>query len=172
MPRVRKVTPRSPRNCEDCGAEYQPAAEGPIPTRCLGCRQAKKRRSVAAKSQRWREANPERQKQHQRESYHRTKDSPVAVAARRRARAKRYGLTPEDVLAMIAEQGNRCAICGEEPHSGPGKRLHVDHCHETGKVRDLLCNNCNHMLGQARENPDFLMAAAMYLIRHQERSEC
>lgn len=56
----------------------------------------------------------------------------------------RYGITPEDYDRMLEEQGGVCAIC--EGACPTGRRLAVDHDHETGRVRGLLCVNCNQRL--------------------------
>ena len=58
-----------------------------------------------------------------------------------------YGLTVDEYEQMYAEANGCCQVCGisEEEH---GKRLAVDHCHSTGKVRGLLCSKCNTALGQ------------------------
>jgi hypothetical protein len=63
---------------------------------------------------------------------------------------------------MVAEQGDKCAICGRAEPNGRG-RWHIDHDHKTGKVRGLLCNNCNVLLGHAHEDPAILWAAIDYL---------
>lgn len=63
---------------------------------------------------------------------------------------------------MLEAQNHRCAICGGE-RTGPGTRLHIDHCHKTGKVRGLLCSKCNTVIGLAGEDPVRLMNAALYL---------
>ena len=93
------------------------------------------------------------------------------AASRRRARLKhRYALTDDEVDFLIAEQGGCCAICGEPP-SGENTRAHwggklcVDHDHDTGKVRGLLCNDCNLAVGYGK-SPATLRAAAEYLERH------
>jgi len=57
-----------------------------------------------------------------------------------------------------------CAICHGPPPRRSG-RYHVDHDHKTKKVRGLLCNNCNVLVGMARENPDVLQEAIAYLAR-------
>lgn len=79
---------------------------------------------------------------------------------------REYGLTPEDVEAMRLAQNNACAICAR-PF---GERVHIDHCHETGRVRALLCHNCNLGLGHFRDNVVLLAKAAEYVTRHRERS--
>src|SRR5579863_5460292 len=70
----------------------------------------------------------------------------------------KYGLTPEDYDNMLAAQNGLCAICTKKP-----KTFHVDHDHDTGKVRGLLCQKCNILLGQADEKPEILIAAIDYL---------
>lgn len=68
----------------------------------------------------------------------------------------RYGLTISDFLRMRDEQGGLCAIC-ERP-----RPLQVDHDHETGRVRALLCTTCNTGLGKFYESEDLLTRAAAY----------
>jgi len=75
----------------------------------------------------------------------------------------RYGMAPHAYDRMLASQGGACAICGRLES---GKRLAVDHDHVTGKVRGLLCNNCNICLG-GLEN--YLPQAASYLSRFTPR---
>lgn len=55
-----------------------------------------------------------------------------------------------------------CAVCGKPPTE---QRLSVDHSHETGEVRGLLCNNCNSGIGRFKDNPETLVAAAVYLMK-------
>lgn len=79
--------------------------------------------------------------------------SPCAVVIRRRReRAKKYGITVAQLVAL----GDDCLICGS-----PGTC--VDHDHETGAVRGLLCRPCNQALGFMRDDPARLRAAASYL---------
>lgn len=78
------------------------------------------------------------------------------------ARAKRYGLSPEQLQQMIDESRDLCAICGKQDDS-----LHVDHDHATGAVRALLCSNCNRGLGYFQDNPELLRAGAKYLEFHR-----
>jgi hypothetical protein len=71
---------------------------------------------------------------------------------------RRYGVSKEQYLGMLASQGHRCTICSEaltEPC--------VDHCHTTGKVRGLLCHHCNKGLGMFKDNPAIIQAAIDYL---------
>lgn len=71
--------------------------------------------------------------------------------------ARKYGLTVDDYRAMVASHGGVCAICKAEA------LLSVDHDHETGAVRGLLCSTCNFMIGHGKDDPALLRAAAAYL---------
>jgi Recombination endonuclease VII len=74
-----------------------------------------------------------------------------------------YQLTKDHVAEMRRAQGDRCAICGD-----PAPQ-HLDHDHETGGIRELLCQRCNHGLGLFRDDPALLHAAAFYVDAHRER---
>lgn len=76
-------------------------------------------------------------------------------------RAKRYGLTPFQLQALLAMKPG-CWICGRPPK--PGKPRYVDHSHKTGRVRGVLCHKCNYrLLGRGLEDPTLHAAAAFYL---------
>jgi len=68
---------------------------------------------------------------------------------------------------MKQEQDNKCYLCGSEGFligkNNHSEKLAVDHCHDTGKVRRLLCHNCNRALGLLKDNPDVLRKAANYV---------
>lgn len=70
---------------------------------------------------------------------------------------RRYGIGAKQVEAMIRAQGGRCAICKSEP------AMHVDHDHETGLIRGVLCFGCNGGLGQFRDDATTLARAIEYL---------
>lgn len=80
----------------------------------------------------------------------------------------RYGLTPERRAELLAEQDGGCGIC-RGPLDGK-RRGHVDHDHESGAVRGLLCHRCNTAIGLLREDPNTLRAAIAYLERHHDHS--
>lgn len=86
-----------------------------------------------------------------------TKDE-IKLKNRKHKLKIQYGLTIEDYEKMCQEQDHQCFICKERV------RLVVDHNHTTGKVRKLLCHNCNAGLGHFRENPVFLDAAKEYVL--------
>ena len=79
---------------------------------------------------------------------------------------KLYGISPEEYAALLNQQGGVCAICHEpetEMLRGKIRLLAVDHDHVNGRVRGLLCHDCNLGIGRFRDRPDLLMAAIMYL---------
>jgi hypothetical protein len=79
---------------------------------------------------------------------------------RARSRKSLYGITDDDYKRLLEEQGGVCAICGS---SRGWRELCVDHCHDTKRVRGLLCSNCNTGLGFFLDNPALLIAANEYL---------
>lgn len=72
-----------------------------------------------------------------------------------------YGITLEEFQLLLNSQRGLCAICGE-PEAGK-YRLSVDHCHETGRIRGLLCRKCNVAIGMLKESVTVLEAAIRYL---------
>ena len=96
------------------------------------------------------------QKKWSKENPHRRK-----IILRRSRLKSRYGLNEDQFEAMRIFQDNCCACCGNK---FKGKRpIHIDHCHKTGKVRGLLCNNCNAGLGLFHDNIEILQKAIDYL---------
>ncbi|ABQ12475.1 endonuclease VII [Phormidium phage Pf-WMP3] len=77
----------------------------------------------------------------------------------------RYGLSLSDYNKLFQLQNGCCAVC-RNPQA-EGKTLVVDHNHDTGKVRGLLCSKCNTGLGQFNDNPDLLKEAVNYLEVHR-----
>lgn len=134
----------APKTCNRCG-ETKPSADF-IPHRpyCRSCRAAWQRDYIArdrakanARSKAWRDAG-----------------------GGRIAKFKAYGITPAIYEAMLEAQGGVCAICGDLPGD---RELAVDHDHETGAVRGLLCTRCNPALGMLRDDVDLLARAIKYL---------
>lgn len=80
--------------------------------------------------------------------------------------AKTYGLAPGEYEQIYNLQGGTCAIC--QRATGKTKRLAVDHDHDTGLVRGLLCGPCNKMVGYFRNAPEAFERAAAYLRRADE----
>jgi hypothetical protein len=115
-----------------------------------------------ARVQRWQRANAEHVEAYQAQ-YRERRD--FRAEHLRRA----FGLTQDEYERMLAEQGGPCAICGREPRAG--KHLHVDHDHDTGRVRGLLCFSCNVAVGQLQHEPGRILRAAEYLDDDAERAE-
>jgi hypothetical protein len=84
------------------------------------------------------------------------------VASREANLKHRYGITLVDYNEMLVEQDSRCKICNIETTG-----LVVDHCHNSGEVRGLLCSNCNKGLGLFKDSPERMERAAQYIIETQ-----
>jgi hypothetical protein len=82
--------------------------------------------------------------------------------AREKYDLSKYGLTPEQKTSMLGQQGGCCAVCGYKFGQKKGD-MHVDHCHTTGAVRGLLCNECNTGIGLLRESAEIMQSAVKYL---------
>jgi hypothetical protein len=76
-----------------------------------------------------------------------------------------YGLDLAQWDRMVIRQLGRCAVCEQ-----PCRDLHVDHDHETGKIRALLCHKCNRGIGLFNDDPERLRAAARYVTKHRRRT--
>lgn len=75
---------------------------------------------------------------------------------------RRFGITLEDYNKMFEDQKGCCKICNTH-QLDLKKRLAVDHCHTTGKVRGLLCGNCNRAIGMLNDSQELLLSAINYL---------
>lgn len=89
------------------------------------------------------------------------KDHKYAEAARAQKGLARYGLTRVAFADLLLQQNGKCAICYQPYH--PKRKLHVDHCHATGKVRGLLCGGCNIGLGHFCDDTSRMERAIGYL---------
>ena len=81
---------------------------------------------------------------------------------------KKYGLTVEGRKELLISQNHKCAICGIDEVEAKRGKLLVDHNHETGQVRELLCHNCNVLIGHCKESEDILLKSIQYLRKHKE----
>lgn len=81
-----------------------------------------------------------------------------------------YGLTEQDYNEMLAAQDFSCAICRTDSWMEKNGRLHIDHDHDTGQVRGLLCSRCNVGIGMFAEAKTRLLAAIEYLEKHSGNS--
>ena len=141
------------RKCNFCHVEKliegfsKDKRRGTLGWRCRECRRDKARE--------WRKSRPDYEKQRYQID---------SIKKRERHLIKKYGKTLDDYNNMLASQNDCCAICKKNNAGGRSKKFNVDHCHTTGKVRGLLCVNCNRMLGHALDNPEVLKAGAEYLV--------
>jgi len=113
---------------------------------------AANREARITNARRWALANPEKMREHQRRSMLKRK----------------YSMTLEDYDAMLANQGGVCAICGTTD-TAPWDHFAVDHCHQSGNVRGLLCQGCNTCIGRVDDNTETLRKAIRYLENHRLR---
>lgn len=100
-------------------------------------------------------------------SYRTTTQGHIRTAvARRKSHLSKFRLTEQDYEDMLFKQDGRCALC-RRPETlrmrGKLRRLAVDHCHKSGKVRGLLCCDCNQGIGKLRDDPKLLRKAADYI---------
>lgn len=120
--------------------------------RCIGCTYA-----IRAYNRRYREANAKK----------------VAEAAKSRDLDRLYGIDADALRALKLAQNWRCAICREQfPKEGEeGKRVHIDHCHRTDRVRGILCARCNSGIGKLGDTVEGLRRALDYLERFESESD-
>ena len=76
---------------------------------------------------------------------------------------RKLGSSLDEYEKMFKEQGGRCKICGTDKPGGKYGTLMLDHCHDTGRVRGLLCHGCNAGLGLIKDNPNTLRGMIKYL---------
>lgn len=140
--------------CLDCKGFFSPHDFGKDASKKDGksiyCRQC-----VRKTLRHRRAANPEKTKAYKRQHYNYGQQRGYLLRTR-------YGITVGDYDAILAEQNGGCAIC-----DGTNK-LVIDHNHRTGKVRGILCNNCNIALGAVQDNYLLLERAAIYLRNNGE----
>ena len=105
--------------------------------------------------------DPNRKKQYNREyNKKRLKENPLMHVEKNLKH--RYGITLKEYESQLKAQDNKCKICGAEA-CPTGDRFAVDHCHETGKLRALLCQHCNTGIGLLKHDKNLLEKAIDYL---------
>lgn len=106
-----------------------------------------------------------------RNNLHRVREYDNAYSQRPEVRAKRrwyllqrqYGLSESQFTTLMEKQNQQCAICRLPLSDLVPRFVHVDHEHLTGRVRGILCSNCNHGIGHFKDDANLLRAAACYL---------
>lgn len=112
---------------------------------------AANREKMQGHTQKWRAQNPER----------------AAFMGREYHLKKQYGLTHDEWNTLFLSQGECCAIC-RTTTPGDKRNWHTDHCHDTGKVRGILCANCNRIVHKLA-TPEVLQRAADYIRSHHDQ---
>lgn len=126
---------------------------------------AKNRDRINAQAARWRALNAEKARETNRRCYQNSEEARRDYNLR-----SHYGISIEQYKAMYEKQGGKCLTCGDAKPLRGRDSLCVDHNHDTGKVRELLCARCNKALGCVRENPEALRALADYAERHRKEN--
>lgn len=111
-----------------------------------------------ARVKQWQQENADRVNAYWRE---RRREPQVKRRERDAYLKRKFGISLAEYDAILAEQGGVCAVCSRPPTCGIS--LHVDHDHDTGRIRGLLCFRCNNALGDLEDDPALLRAAARYL---------
>ena len=149
--------------CRTCGnTERYTSGNKP----CVVCakRNAQERR-LNGKTKKWVQANSEKVNKENRRRYHDL--SPEEKKLRnRRQQVALYGLTLEQYDGMLDKQDSLCALCGEKETNPKKTNLCIDHDHETGRVRALLCDRCSRGIGAFGDNLDLLHKAVTYLSKY------
>lgn len=129
--------------------------------------QARHPEKYRAKQARWRAKNKDKIAGYARRYAEKRDPIKTQDSWRRTWIKSRYGITTEQYEAKLLEQNGVCRICGGTNKSG--RRLHIDHDHATGVVRDLLCAGCNSGLGGFKDDGRLLQKAIAYLRRHSRK---
>jgi|SRR5215469_13527422 len=154
------------RECVVCGAVFQPYRSNGVTC----SRECYKQSPIYRENERRNDARPERKARKNELRRISPVQSATVRAYNRKVLLARYGLTPGDYERMLADQEGRCAICGDPPDPNgirAASKLHADHDHTTGLVRELLCVRCNSGVGLFRDDPALLRVAAAYIERHR-----
>ena len=131
--------------------------------------QCKQCRNETRKNSYWKDSERAKEKtRNYRKNLRETDPHKLFLSNRKTNLKQTYGISLEEYDKMLQEQSSKCDVCGKEHEEVPKKRLGVDHCHTTGKVRGLLCANCNTALGLLKENVQNIDKLKDYIIKHQK----
>ena len=159
-------------DCKNCVVKKQSAVRDPEKNKqkCKEWYAKNKERSKAYRQSRTDQRNKRRKERYKEDEELRMKARQKSIEwqrsnpeKRKAQRLKKYGISLEDHRLLMDKQDWKCAICGYSDLSKSNFFPVVDHCHDTGKVRGMLCMNCNNGLGKFLDSPEFLRRAADYL---------
>lgn len=171
-PRRERRTPKG--TCLDCGGLLVGTEiKRSYCNKCMRVRNKAYRSTEAAKQkeQEWRDANREKLRERSREWAKANPRPRRSTPEKDRASSirRKYGLSPEDFQAKLQSQGGLCAICGNTlilPPDKGSRLVVVDHDHQTGAVRGLLCRLCNVGIGSLGDDITVIEAAVAYLRKY------
>jgi hypothetical protein len=119
-----------------------------------------------ANAAKWRKNNKERELKNRKNYYNKIKNDPEQLREYKKRRylswvKTKFGLEKEELIKLQQKHNNKCALCFDSPSKN--KKLHIDHCHQTGKVRGLLCFKCNWYLAMVERDHHILRRIEKYL---------
>lgn len=126
------------------------------------------REELRARGKDWQQKNPDRTREISRTHYQNNKVLHNERATENRL-LRNLGITTEQYRLIMDEHNGQCDICGTTEPGGPHKTFNLDHDHETGEIRGILCRRCNTSIGQFQDSVTLLRKAADYLNKHQTR---
>lgn len=147
-----------------------------------------RKRKYRERSAKYRRENPEKWREIDRRAKRKARQNPERILQRLtyqkqyrdenrktlsdKERQRKFGITPERYSELLESQNGACAIC-KQPETatrlGKVKALAVDHCHQSGAIRGLLCADCNTGIGKLKENIDIFNSAIQYLEYHSRQ---
>ena len=165
------------RECKICGIKFNVKTNNVRKVYCSkNCKSTADKRVLKSKY----DANPELARKRAREVYYQNHDDNKRSARKRMRQARisnpesfkklklrsTYGISMEEFTTLLDSQEHKCAICVRELSGKVNSRdlkAYVDHNHETGTVRGILCLHCNSLIGYCREDKGVLLSAIDYL---------
>lgn len=181
-PKIKKGKTLVRSTCSKCNALIPENDTRKYRTWCKECSaksssewRMKNREDILEKSRKWYENNKEKRTKQINEYYIKNKEYLITASKKwseankdrirknsERHRIKRMGISEEEYMKMFLLQNGKCAICEIHQKDIP-KNFSIDHCHETGEVRGLLCNNCNAGIGFLKDDVELVKSAVKYL---------
>lgn len=172
---ARRYQPRPPRpdtECESCKSRIPAPKSGPLPRWCKQCRangeDVRARERIAVRRcYKCQTPVPEATRKPGKAVCDTCRVDPRdrGRATEQRRRLRKYGLTQAEYDELLLTQGGRCRGCGTDDPGAKG--WCIDHCHSSGRVRALMCNRCNTVLGLVDENAATLRALADFVEQQQ-----
>lgn len=142
------------KKCNRCKIERS-IEEFHIHKKCIGGRTTICKYCVSKSCKEWQDKNKDKMKE-----YRKKNSKTHSEKYRENFIKNKYGISSLEYESLLVQQNYQCKICKSQIKN---KRLHIDHCHNTGKIRGLLCSNCNTSLGLIKDNIQTLKDMILYL---------